>query len=230
MTDVRKLLGRLNPANIRYDIGSGGWEGLTAQDVAAALGMVPRGLGRELLAWCWWPDGAALRGDALAEEVTELLLREHARRADQLILARRRLLQAQTMADLRRVVPAGLADEIRRAKAAAGAAKDEAWPEEPAMLAKLARAALEEMRSPSKCGHCEGRGQVMVAKLLRPCPKCDGTGAAAPSDSGRARALDRHLSTYQERWAAVWDWLAAELRDAEAAAARQMARALQEAA
>ncbi len=61
MTDPRRLLARLNPSTIRYDTLPGGVPELTAQDIAHALGLVPVGLGREVLQACWWPDGAALR-------------------------------------------------------------------------------------------------------------------------------------------------------------------------
>ena len=50
MSDVRKLLARLNPASMQYDGARGGFGGMTAQDIAGALGMVPYGLGREVMA------------------------------------------------------------------------------------------------------------------------------------------------------------------------------------
>ena len=48
MTDPRRLVARLNPTTVRYDVGRGGIPDLTAQDIAAALAFVPAGLGREV--------------------------------------------------------------------------------------------------------------------------------------------------------------------------------------
>lgn len=50
MTDPREMLARLNPTNVRFDVGRGGGvPELTNIDIAGALGMVPAGLGRNLL-------------------------------------------------------------------------------------------------------------------------------------------------------------------------------------
>ncbi len=53
MAHVGKLLARLNPTTVRYDIGRGGMPELTPQDIAGALAMVPAGLGRELICRLW---------------------------------------------------------------------------------------------------------------------------------------------------------------------------------
>lgn len=227
MTDVRKLLGRLNPANIRYDIGSGGWEGLTAQDVAAALGMVPRGLGRDLLAWCWWPEGAKATTRELELAVLELLLHEHGRRADIELRARRRLTQAKAMAELQPSITTSARREVNRCKLALEDARDDLWPERHDVLARIARAALAEVRDPAKCGTCGGRGELMVGAVLRDCHACDGTGVRAASNRSRAEAIGRDESTYRNAWAPVFEWLMERLREEEARAAGRMAAALE---
>ena len=74
----REAMGRLGPTTVKFDIGRGGGKpDLTNQDIAAALGMVPAGLGRELLEACWWPDGAALRRHRLRDAVIALVTPEH---------------------------------------------------------------------------------------------------------------------------------------------------------
>ncbi|REN10513.1 hypothetical protein DSI35_10890, partial [Mycobacterium tuberculosis] len=73
MANVRELMARLGPSTVKFDTGRGGTPDLTNQDIAAALGMVPAGLGRELLEACWWPDGAALRRHKLRDAVIALV-------------------------------------------------------------------------------------------------------------------------------------------------------------
>ena len=73
----REKWARLGPSTVKFDIGMGGGKpDLTNQDIAAALGMVPAGLGRELLEACWWPDGAALRRHKLRDAVIALVTPE----------------------------------------------------------------------------------------------------------------------------------------------------------
>src|SRR5574337_1301509 len=67
---VGKLMARLNAKNVRFDVGSGGVPELTSTDIAGALGMVPAGLGRELLCLVWWPDGACLTATDLANTLS----------------------------------------------------------------------------------------------------------------------------------------------------------------
>lgn len=76
MTDVRKLLARLNPKQSQYEVGSGGIPTLTPQDIAAALGMVHDVLGREILCHVWWPDGAARSRQQLLDHLRDLQLGE----------------------------------------------------------------------------------------------------------------------------------------------------------
>lgn len=226
MTNVRKLLARLNPANCRFTIGAGGWDHLTPQDVAAALGMVPSSLGRDLLVWCWWPDGSTVSGESLLDRVTTILLDEYSRRAEAKLVTGRALTAALTRADLKRVVPAELAAECRRLKRAAEEARAEAWPDKPAELAKIAKGVLEEMTRIDHCPTCKGRGTVMKGKLVTPCPTCEGHGRARPVDLHRAKAMGKSKQTFHQHWAPVWSWLADYVRDEEVAAARAMANAL----
>lgn len=226
MTNVRKLLARLNPAVCRFDVGSGGWDHMTAQDVAAALGMVPSSLGRDLLVWCWWPDGSTVSGEALLDRVTTILLDEYSRRAEAKLVTGRALTAALTRADLKRVVPAELAAECRRLKRAAEDARGQAWPNKPALLALVAKGALDELRRIDHCPACKGHGWVMSGKLKTICTRCEGHGRDRPKDAGRAEVLGISPAGFCRTWAPVWGWLAAHLRDEEASAARAMARAL----
>lgn len=85
----RETMARLGPSTVKFDIGRGGGKpDLTNQDIAAALGMVPAGLGRELLEACWWPDGAALRRHKLRDAVIALVTPELQRQQRRLAEAR----------------------------------------------------------------------------------------------------------------------------------------------
>lgn len=227
MTNVRKLMARLNPANCRFDVGSGGEGGLNAQDIAGALGMVPAGIGRDLLAWCWWPEGAKATTRELELAVLELLLHEHGRRADIELRARRRLTQAKAMAELQPAMTTSARREVNHCKLALEDARADLWPERHDVLARIARAALAEVRDPAKCGTCSGRGELMVGAVLRECTACAGTGIKAASNRSRAEAIGRDESTYRNAWAPVFEWLMERLREEEARAAGRMAAALE---
>lgn len=51
MADLREMLARLNGQTVRFDVGKGGGgpPELQTSDIAAALGIVPAALGREVM-------------------------------------------------------------------------------------------------------------------------------------------------------------------------------------
>ena len=89
MTDVRELLARLNPTTIRMDIGTGGGAGtLTNIDIAGALGMVPAGLGRDLMELLHGPDPSRCDIIKVMEGITRLAMEERNRRSKEYADAR----------------------------------------------------------------------------------------------------------------------------------------------
>lgn len=197
MTRAAELMARLNPTNIRYDIGRGGLPELTSQDIAAAVAMVRPGLGRELMCRLWWPDGAMLAPKELDRLLMEAQLGEWRRRADELITAQLRAEVAET-------------DRGRRtASASVEAAKAVQWPRvgPGSPYAAIRTAVLAEMSAACLCPECRGRGFVMADGKISGCPTCETTGRAKVSDRSRAEMIGVNRETYRTTIAPVYEWL-----------------------
>ncbi|SEO63733.1 hypothetical protein SAMN02800692_1533 [Luteibacter sp. UNC138MFCol5.1] len=192
-----ELMARLNPTNIRYDVGRGGLPELTAQDIAAAIGMVSPGLGRELMCRLWWPEGAQLAAKELDRLLMEAQLGEWRRRSDALITAQLRAEVAES-------------DRQRRvASTAVDAAKAEQWPRvgPGSPYAKIRIAVLAEMSAACLCPDCRGRGFVMIEGKIRGCATCETSGRAKVSDRARAEMVGVNRETYRTSIAPVYTWL-----------------------
>jgi hypothetical protein len=228
MGNVRALLARLNPTNVRFDVGHGGGAPeLTAQDIAAALAFVPAGLGREILLAAWWPDGAARTRDTLMGYVKHFVFTEYRNRERALSEARLDLAIAKACAGWHGPETIEQRREVRNAKARFERAVADRWPETlPGMLPVLTRALIMEIGCRSLCPRCEGRATVLRDKLWTRCPDCYGSGTAAVSDRTRALAIGRSHVTYRSNWANVYSWMWTLFRDEEATAAQQLAAAL----
>lgn len=217
----REAMGRLGPTTVKFDIGRGGGKpDLTNQDIAAALGMVQAGLGRELLEACWWPDGAALRRHKLRDAVIALVTPELQRQ-------QRRLAEARTDLGLAEVCIGwgGAATAEQRANRDAaqqrlGRVKAQCWPISTLeSLPTLAMAVISEIAHRPHCASCEGRGQTLSGKLLMTCKVCGGSGLGQVSDRRRAAAIGRDESTYRSKWRGVYEWLLQRMTEAEQEAA-----------
>ena len=226
MTDVRKLLGRLNPRNSQYEVGSGGIPTLTPQDIAAALGMVRNELGRDLLCHVWWPDGAmrtraqlldALRDLQLAEWIARVRRREAAHLAHHI---------ACELAD---GTHARMRGEVHRAHSEVEDAKGNMWPRigPQSRYRAIREAVLREMSDPHLCPICGGSGEVVAEAIIRQCNRCRGSGRARVTDTDRAEAIGSTRQAYAKIWAAPFEWLMSECAHAERKAAAQLAHALE---
>lgn len=204
--DVRKMLARLNPAVCRFDIGRGGIPEWTPQDVAAALGMVPAGLGRELLCFLWWPDGAAITREDLMDLLRDAQLDEWMRRRHNLEAAQLAVHIAEEQAD---GTHGPMRGTLSRARSELAGAKADMWPNVgPQSLYKPIREAiLREMAAPELCRHCGGRGQAMIDSRVITCQHCGGFGRAKVSDRRRADAIGRDEKTYRQAWRLPYEWL-----------------------
>lgn len=228
MSDVRELLARLNPTTIRMDLGiGGGVDVLTNIDVAGALGMVPSGLGRELLEACWWPDGAALRRHKLRDSVIALV-------APELRRQQRRLAEARTDLGLAEVcigwAGAATAEQRlakERAQTRLSAIKAQSWPITTLeSLPTLAQAAIQEIATRPFCVACRGRGSSAPNEPCEPCALCLGSGVGATSDRRRAAAIGRDEAGYRRTWKPVYEWLLMRMQEAEIEAAKRLQAAL----
>jgi len=226
VADIREMLARLNPANIKFDIGRGGVPDLTPQDIAAALAFVPAGLGREVFARLWWPDGARLSPHELDRQISNLVHAEALRRHNRYFEARSRLLQHEEMLHRLRHVRDDQRQELNRLAGAAEDAKRELWPHRPEMHVVIREAVLDEIAHPALCATCEGHGTVMDDNLMVVCPACQGVRIVPMSDRARAARIGRDESSYRASWKLLYEWLLVRIRDAEAQAAAQFRAAL----
>lgn len=227
MINVRKLLARLNPSTQQYGAaGGGGGGGLTAQDIAGALGMVPAGLGREILCHCWWPDGAALTAAALDGAIARLVHDEQARQRRAIQIARLDLQVAEEAVAWQREPPQEARAIVSRLRVARKAAEAAEWPTDGHVHVQVRAAVLGELSSTSKCRKCHGRGWTLVQEARRPCKTCNQTGSEVISDVQRAASVGIDRKAFERHWRPVYRWLLDRLRAGESEAAYQLARRL----
>lgn len=211
---VGRALAKLNPKNVRFDIGAGGIPELTPQDIAAALAFVPSGLGRELLCKVWWPDGAALTAHELDFMLVSLQFGEWRERMDALVTAQLQLATANN--DTQR----------RRANIAIGVAQSRMWPRIDGTFDDIRKAVLAELCDPRNCPDCKGRGVAVKQELVADCERCNGTGKTPRGPVWRADALRMKHTSYLARWVEPYEWLLSKCTDSLDRATRELANAL----
>lgn len=220
---IGKALARLNPKPASYDIGSDGIPDTTPQDIAAALGMVPDGIGRELLCQIWWPDGARLTARHLADMLESEQRSEWMRRE-------------KAMQDALWLVASHTGgDTLRRAQRAYNDAHMARWPRwiDDADLGALntgyrrvRMAVVAEIIDPHQCRGCGGTGHIQRDNLRVICDRCRGTGRGTVSDRGRADSLRINESSYRRTWQPVYQWTMEHCMDAMTRADQAMRAAL----
>jgi ribosomal protein L37AE/L43A len=226
VTDVRKLLARLNPRQSQYEIGSGGIPELTPQDIAAGLGMVRDVLGREILCHVWWPDGAKLTHQQLLDAMRDLQLGEWTLRMRRLEAANLAYHIACEVADGTHGRARG---QITRARAEVEDAKGAMWPRIGPQSRYLAirEGVLAEMLDPHLCPTCGGSGEVRADAVVRVCGRCLGSGHDKATDTDRAARIGCTRQAYVGAWGPPYEWLLDMCAHAERAGARQLAYALE---
>lgn len=221
--NIAKMLARLNPKNVRFDVGAGGVADLISTDVAAAVAFVEAGLGRELLCRTWWPAGAKLTADQLDGTLDQALRTEWARRESVMLDAMLSVSMHGSCA--------------QRQYADAHASR---WPDliegrrdaEPKLAPgyRMVRVGvLDEVSSAGLCPACEGRGEVRNDHaVMVTCGMCTGIGHHRMGERERAEAAGFVWSTYQRTWAPVYDWAFQHCAEALHRAERQFAHALRD--
>lgn len=230
MTDIRRLMGRLNPATCRFDIGRGGIPELTPQDIAAALGFVHDEFAREVFCSVWWPDGARLTRDALLRMIAFRQRAEIDKQQRAIQVLRLDLHIAADDAAARNYVTHNDRRTLDALRSRVDSARASAWPANAEIYPRIRVAALNELVAPSHCGQCAGRGELVIADVMRACPRCDGRGTISRTNVDRAAAIAVGYDTYRKHWRIVYDWTYALLRDAEARGIREIRGAIGEAA
>ncbi|UPG86837.1 hypothetical protein L2Y94_05640 [Luteibacter aegosomatis] len=211
-----ELLARLNPTTVRYDIGRGGIPELTAQDIAAAVAMVPAGIGRDLMCLLHWPDQVAVTRRSIDRALMDVQFKEWTRRE----LAMYRALMA-VACDEDVMGRSTLTRQYSDANA-------QRWPKLHASIespdiaepwALLRAAVLEEIRYPKGCGECQGTGNIRRRDGECSCTRCLGSGKVRYGTTWRAARLKMKESSFNQRWIGPYEWLydfmAQELQRAE---------------
>ncbi len=201
---VGKLMARLNAKNVRFDVGSGGLPDLTPQDIAAALGMVPSGLGRELLCRLWWPDGSLLTARELSRILQQTIRAEWASR------------ESALLDGLLAVASHTGGESLRQAQRKYADAHANRWPkylvnadtgEVNKVYENMARCVVFEIVEPKHCPTCTGRGHVKSDTGPKRCERCEGGGVVSYGNTRRARHLGVIESAYRQRWDKPYTWL-----------------------
>lgn len=217
---VGRLMARLNPKNVRFDVGSGGIPELTPQDIAAALGCVEEGIGREMLCQVWWPDGARFTEGDLLQVLMDAQRLEWMRREDEMLNAMLAVAQSGS-----------------RAQNLFASAHQNRWPSMVKMehgipitnqhYASIRIAVIREIAGTSLCPLCTGHTVIQSASgPVCICPLCTGSGHQSVSDRSRAEACGIDWKTYRQKWAAVYEWTAILCLESQRRASYQMLHAI----
>lgn len=216
MTNVRKLVARLNASTCRFDVGRGGIPELTPQDIAAALGMVQDELAREVFCAIWWPDGARLAAKGLDQLIARIQFAEWRRRME-------------TMLDAQLVLAAARAERNmegeRRGETMLADSIGQMWPALVQEAYALVRGAvLDELRAPEPCEACGGIGDFTIMGRAVPCGECGGGGRVPRSNRQRATSIHRDEAAYRRTWRGVYEWTLRRMQEAEQTGGAELAR------
>jgi len=218
MTNVRKLVARLNASTQQFSMGRGGIPELTPQDIAAAIGMVQDELAREVFCAVWWPDGARLNARGLDQLLARVQFAEWRRRMEKLLDAQLLVAAAKSQRN---------AEAERRGAADLMDATAQMWPALVQEAYGLVRwAVLDELRSPEPCEVCGGVGDFVHFGREKPCSECGGGGRIARSSRKRAASIERDEAAYRRTWRGVYEWTLRRAQDAEQDGGAELARRL----
>ena len=200
MKDVRELLARFHASSFRLDAGTGAGSGVDALaniDIAGALGMVPAGLGRDLLELLYGPDPSRADIVRVFHGITRLALEERNRRSRSFIDARTLWAITDCIAKFERDQCEQTRRNLGVLKARAAVAREQLFPER-----------LEE-RMPQIAAVAMG---YMKGERL--------------SNWERAASIGVSESAYRQCWSDVVDWLLTRMVEAGQDAARVFSRSL----
>lgn len=219
MTHPAYLLARLNAKNVRFDVGVGGIPDLTPEDIAGALGMVPAGIGRDLLCLRDWPDTFFDVAPRALKRMNQMLMNEWMRRES----------------DMNHGMLA-VAMNGSRGQQLFAAAHSSRWPsiviatngglrDRQEVYPKIAPAVIVELIAPNQCGNCGGRGVVGTRTGPTECSRCKSSGIVARGNTQRAEMLGIGESDYRRTWDRVYTWLLEPCSDLLVQAGRRLSQA-----
>ncbi|MEO7917778.1 MAG: hypothetical protein ABIR16_09055 [Dokdonella sp.] len=203
--NVRKLMARLNPTTIRYDVGQGGVPEMTSVDIAGAIGMIPDHRARDVLCAVWWPSGTNER--AAQDAIRARVMTEYCQRASRLDIARLNLRMAQADVDSRQFRSGNDRTALKRSAERFDELKAQAWPWNAEVYRAIVQAVILELRNPNQCETCRGREETPADNGVRSsCKDCEGTGLLLAPGRERARRIGVPESTYRAMWASPYEW------------------------
>jgi hypothetical protein len=220
------MLGRLETTTVKFDIGKGGGKPeLTAQDIAAALGLCADKFAATIYIAVF---GGTIDLASIDQHIAQCMFGEWRRRADAFVDAQLKIATAEFAAAEARAgrLKAAVRDlEI----ATAGmwpSLHDDSYP-------RMRLALLHELRSARICPVCNGRRHVLVWNQennrtdIKGCENCLESGRIAISDRRRADLLGMNESTYRRgKWPMVYEWMYRTLNDAIYKGRKEFKRAL----
>ena len=217
-------MARLNPRVSQIGAVGGGKPDLETTDIAGALAFVTAGLGRELLEFVWWHDGARNRSVKIDGVLNDLQFAEYSRR------------ETAMYAALGAVACGPVGEERRHAHDAYARAHANRWPSwikrlEPLELsdgyALIRSATLEEISKLRACSECEGKGTILKRDLVMACSRCKGDGRLPYGPTWRATRLHMKEPSFKKTWEGPYEWLFARMTEALSDAERELAHAVQ---
>ncbi|EKT4106599.1 hypothetical protein QEG46_002595 [Stenotrophomonas maltophilia] len=198
--DVREKLAQLNPSSVRYDVCPSG-AGSTENPYALALGMVPPGMGRDLLEYLYWTDGAVLRGAAIYRGIAKVAMEEWAARMRAHADARCNYGLAFSLAKFNRDRSEATVRQLSILEARVGRARENLWPQ-----------------------NLEDKLPILVPLLIHGMKK----DKEFASNTSKAEQLKITEASYRQTWAKVYEWMLTKMIDEEQAAARALEAALRD--
>lgn len=231
MTDVRRLMGRLNPATADYGNARGGIPELTPIDIAGALGMARHvdELSAEVFCACWWREGARLSSEALMCKLRRMILEEYSARSMAASIAKLDCHIVEGEYELRRSKTEDDRQALATARGRRSRTNARKWPWNMDVYARIPQAVLDEIRNRHICEVCNGCGYVTKQNADSPrtiCQRCSGRGDTSASKVSRAKALGISESAYRIVWGPTYEWALATISEYEAKGFAEIKRAL----
>lgn len=195
MTHPAYVYAKLNPKNVRFDVGSGGAPDLTESMAAAGVAFTPKGLGRELAARKWNPAFAELTAENFKHLIDTAMFAEFSRRMEALV-------HAQIREQL-----ANNAWSRRRARALVAEAQKDMWPRLGPTYGLMGKAVVTELCDPRKCPDCNGLKFTMSGAKQVKCKRCEATGDVERGPVWRAEQLKMAHQSFRAHWEDPYKWL-----------------------
>lgn len=215
---VREMMGRLNAATTKFDIGRGGLPTLTPQDLAAAVGMCRRFIADPKAAeiapavfwWLYGPEGASCPDSS--QDARRLVLdevyREFEARYQAAAVARLAVHTLEFDTPEARRAQADHLQEVERAKSTMRQVHAACWPaRDMTLYRRIVDVVAQEFRQPRQCPECAGRKFSMSGNTRIICQRCNGVGLVGLPSTWRAERMRIDVERFKKTWRVVYEWV-----------------------